>query len=62
MNYLAHAFLSPNDPHILTGNVVTDMLKGPVRNEIDIRFLSSGIYFLDLQTEQGIIVKKFIKE
>ena len=32
------------------------------KKEIDIRFLSSGIYFLDLQTEQGIIVKKFIKE
>ena len=54
MNYLAHAFLSPNDPHILTGNVVTDMLKGPVRNEIDIRFLD-GIAlhrFIDKYTDE----------
>ena len=42
MNYLAHAFLSPNDAYTLTGNVVTDMLKGPARKEIDIRF-DSGI-------------------
>lgn len=38
MNYLAHAFLSPEEPFTLTGNIVTDMLKGPSRKEIDIRF------------------------
>jgi len=32
------------------------------KNEIDIHALSSGIYFLQLQTAQGSVVKKFIKE
>jgi len=30
--------------------------------EMDIRFLSRGIYFLQVQTEKGNVVKKFIKE
>jgi hypothetical protein len=30
--------------------------------EMDIRFLSSGIYFLHIQTEKGNVVKRFIKE
>jgi len=30
--------------------------------EMDIRFLSSGIYFLQVQTEKGNVVKRFIKE
>ena len=30
--------------------------------EMDIRFLSKGIYFLEVQTEKGSIVKRFIKE
>lgn len=38
MNYLAHTFLSPDDPFILTGNVVTDLLKGDLRREVDERF------------------------
>lgn len=42
MNYLAHTFLSPDDPFILTGNVVTDLLKGDLRREVDERF-ASGI-------------------
>jgi acyl carrier protein phosphodiesterase len=28
MNYLAHAFLSFNDPKILTGNMISDFVKG----------------------------------
>ncbi len=28
MNFLAHAFLSPDDPEILVGNMVTDFLRG----------------------------------
>ena len=61
MNYLAHAFLSPDDPYILTGNVVTDMLKGPARNEIDSRFLH-GIAlhrFIDSYTDQHEVVQSF---
>jgi hypothetical protein len=30
--------------------------------ELDIRFLSGGIYFLQVQTEKGSVVMKFIKE
>jgi hypothetical protein len=30
--------------------------------EIDVRFLSNGIYFLQVQTEKGSVVKRFIKE
>ncbi len=32
------------------------------RNEIDVSNLSPGIYFLELQTENGNFVKKFVKE
>ena len=28
MNYLAHAYLSFNDPEILTGNLISDFVKG----------------------------------
>lgn len=61
MNYLAHAFLSPNDPYILTGNVVTDMLKGPARKEVDIRF-DPGIILhkaIDRFTDGHEIVNEF---
>lgn len=44
MNYLAHAFLSFNDPDILTGNMISDFIKGktkfqyplPVQKGIDL--------------------------
>lgn len=28
MNYLAHAYLSFNDPEILVGNLISDFVKG----------------------------------
>ncbi len=31
MNYLAHAFLSFNDPDILTGNMISDFVKGKTK-------------------------------
>src|SRR4051812_28673904 len=31
MNYLAHAYLSFNDPEILVGNMVSDFVKGKVK-------------------------------
>lgn len=31
MNYLAHAFLSFNDPAILTGNMISDFVKGKTK-------------------------------
>lgn len=33
MNYLAHAFLSFNDPDILTGNMISDFVKGKTKFE-----------------------------
>jgi len=33
MNYLAHAFLSFNDPGILTGNMISDFVKGKLKFE-----------------------------
>lgn len=33
MNYLAHAFLSFNDPDILTGNMISDFVKGKIKFE-----------------------------
>lgn len=39
MNYLAHSFLSPDKPYVLTGNVVADLIKGSARKEVDLRFL-----------------------
>ncbi|MDQ2721280.1 MAG: ACP phosphodiesterase [Bacteroidota bacterium] len=33
MNYLAHAFLSFNDPDILTGNMISDFVKGKRKTE-----------------------------
>ncbi len=35
---------------------------GPFQNSISIAFLNSGIYFLQIKTENGIARKKFIKE
>ena len=32
MNYLAHAYLSFNQPHILVGNMISDFLKGVQKN------------------------------
>lgn len=54
MNYCAHAFLSPDDPFIVSGNLVTDMLKGNVRQTIDRRF-TVGIQLhreIDIFTDQ----------
>ncbi len=31
MNYLAHAFLSFNDPSIVTGNMISDVVKGKMK-------------------------------
>lgn len=46
----------------LLGKELLSQTISDYKKEIDIRFLSSGIYFLRLQTKQGSVVKKFIKE
>ena len=33
MNYLAHAYLSFNDPFVLTGNMISDFVKGKKKFE-----------------------------
>ncbi len=62
MNYLAHAFLSSEDNYILTGNIVTDMIKGNLRKEVNPIF-SKGIelhHAIDLYTDSHPIVKEII--
>lgn len=50
MNYLAHAYLSFNDPHILLGNMISDYVKG--KKQFD--------YALPVQ--KGIKLHRFIDE
>lgn len=35
MNYLAHAYLSFNDPEVLTGNLISDFVKGRKKYDYD---------------------------
>ena len=42
MNYLAHAYLSFNDPEILVGNMISDFVKGKKKFDYPIR-IQSGI-------------------
>jgi acyl carrier protein phosphodiesterase len=63
MNYLAHAFLSSEDNYILTGNIVTDMIKGNLRKEMNPIF-SKGIelhHAIDRFTDSHPIVKEMIR-
>lgn len=43
MNLLAHAFLSFNDPDILTGNMISDFVKGKAKFDYPIS-IQKGIY------------------
>lgn len=40
MNYLAHAYLSFGDPEVLTGNMISDYVKGKKKFEYDTRILA----------------------
>lgn len=42
MNYLAHAFLSFNDPEVLVGNMISDFVKGRKKYDYPFR-IQSGI-------------------
>ncbi|MES1181919.1 MAG: T9SS type A sorting domain-containing protein [Flavobacterium sp.] len=44
------------------GQNLYDLAISNLKPEIDISNLSPGIYFLQLQTETGSVVKKFVKE
>lgn len=50
MNYLAHAFLSFNDPGILTGNMISDFVKGKKK------------FDYPLQIQKGITLHRAIDE
>ena len=43
MNFLAHAFLSFNDPDILTGNMISDFVKGKRKFDYPVP-IQNGIY------------------
>jgi acyl carrier protein phosphodiesterase len=43
MNFLAHAFLSFDQPHILTGNMISDFVKGKRKFEYPLS-IQKGIY------------------
>ena len=40
MNYLAHAYLSFGDPEVLTGNMISDFVKGKKKFEYEKRVLA----------------------
>ena len=42
MNYLAHAYLSFNDPEILVGNMISDFVKGKKKFDYPLR-IQAGI-------------------
>ena len=39
MNYLAHAYLSFDDPEVLTGNMISDFVKGKLKYSYPVRIL-----------------------
>jgi acyl carrier protein phosphodiesterase len=43
MNFLAHAFLSFNDPDVLTGNMISDFVKGKRKFDYPVS-IQNGIY------------------
>jgi hypothetical protein len=43
----------------LSGRIINS---GPFQKEMDVGFLSKGIYFVRLQSEKQILVEKFVKE
>lgn len=43
MNFLAHAFLSFNDPDILTGNMISDFVKGKRKFDYPVA-IQNGVY------------------
>lgn len=63
MNYLAHAFLSPNDPHLLMGNIWGDLIKP--RDYISIpEAMRRGIDMhkkIDAYTDQHAAVNEMIR-
>jgi acyl carrier protein phosphodiesterase len=60
MNFLAHAYLSFNDPEILTGNLIADAIKGTGRYELPAG-IARGVQLhkaIDAYTDQHELVRK----
>lgn len=63
MNYLAHLFLSPNQPHIITGNFLADRIQAKRVKELDFR-IQKGIQlhrWIDNTTDHHPIFMKHRK-
>ena len=60
MNFLAHAYLSFNDPELLTGNMIADAIKTKKPTDFP-EMIKKGIMLhksIDAYTDQHILVKK----
>jgi acyl carrier protein phosphodiesterase len=60
MNYLAHAYLSFNDPEILVGNMISDFIKGKKRFDFT-HHIQNGIMLhrsIDTFTDEHIVTKQ----
>jgi acyl carrier protein phosphodiesterase len=50
MNYLAHAYLSFNDPEVLTGNMISDFVKGKKRFDFSEKIQKGIMLHRDIDT------------
>ena len=62
MNFLAHSFLSPNEPLIMLGNTFVDFVKG--KNMVDVHpLVKQGVLLhrrIDHFTDHHVLVKKCV--
>ena len=64
MNFLAHVYLSGNNPSLAIGNLIADKIKGKKVHELPREF-QKGIYlhrYIDQFTDQHLRFKKCVKE
>jgi acyl carrier protein phosphodiesterase len=60
MNYLAHAYLSFNNPEILVGNMISDYVKGKTKFDYS-KPIQNGIMYhreIDTYTDTHLIIKE----
>lgn len=60
MNYLAHAYLSFEEPDLIVGNIIADMIKGKQINELP-NEIQQGVYLhrqIDMFTDRHPVVKE----
>ena len=63
MNYLAHAYLSPKDPHILMGNLWGDLLRPKDYASLNESLIKGVVYHksIDMFTDQHENVDQIVK-